>query len=255
MEENGNTKTETRSIKSEVRLQVLGIISRMNLEKSTKLPSENQLTKRLHVSRSTVRSVLSDLEAEGKVTRYHGSGTFVNSLTISATSTIYPQLSTFDMIEGNGYVASSKEIYSRRIPVDERGITRLQLKPGDMMTELVSIYYASGVPCMYCIDCMIDELSQIDWKKRGLDKMSIYAFIRQETGVDIRQDIVSFVSAESSDLPGLNECFGVEEGKSKPLVCMKMQNFDIHGRPVLYGNIYVDTDIIQLNVVRSLVNV
>ena len=45
---------------------------------SNKLPSENALTRRLNVSRDTVRSAMNILEREGLIYRVQGSGSFFN---------------------------------------------------------------------------------------------------------------------------------------------------------------------------------
>ena len=43
-----------------------------------KVPSENQLAERFHISRQTVRKAIGTLEEEGLVQRIRGSGTYVS---------------------------------------------------------------------------------------------------------------------------------------------------------------------------------
>ena len=45
---------------------------------SNKLPSENALTRRMNVSRDTVRSAMNTLEKEGLIYRVQGSGSYIN---------------------------------------------------------------------------------------------------------------------------------------------------------------------------------
>lgn len=56
------------------------------------LPTEYQIQDMFDVSRTTVRQALSELESEGKVSRYRGRGTFVNKPKISHNPEEYPNL-------------------------------------------------------------------------------------------------------------------------------------------------------------------
>lgn len=56
-------------------------------------PTENHLQEIYNVSRTTVRLALSELEAEGKIARYRGRGTFVARPKISHNPEQYPNLS------------------------------------------------------------------------------------------------------------------------------------------------------------------
>jgi GntR family transcriptional regulator len=64
------------------------------------LPTENQIQEKYDVSRTTVRKALSELEAEGKVSRYRGRGTFVAKPKVSHNPKEYPNLADHMMIQG-----------------------------------------------------------------------------------------------------------------------------------------------------------
>ena len=49
------------------------------LDPGEKVPSENQLAERFHISRQTVRKAIGTLEEEGLVQRIRGSGTYVSN--------------------------------------------------------------------------------------------------------------------------------------------------------------------------------
>lgn len=53
-------------LRERVRAQLLELISEMDLTVNTRLLSEGQLAAKFQVSRSTIRTVLSDLEVEGQ---------------------------------------------------------------------------------------------------------------------------------------------------------------------------------------------
>ena len=58
------------------------------LEHGVKLPSERVLAEQLKVSRSSVREAIRTLELQGLVVSKHGSGTFVNTQSLDAVTTL-----------------------------------------------------------------------------------------------------------------------------------------------------------------------
>ena len=94
-------------LRERVRAQLLELISEMDLTVNTRLLSEGQLAAKFQVSRSTIRTVLSDLEVEGKVIRRQGSGTYVNSQAIQVNTTLYPRIDLREIVARNGYSARS----------------------------------------------------------------------------------------------------------------------------------------------------
>ncbi len=95
-------------LRERVRAQLLELISEMDLTVNTRLLSEGQLAAKFQVSRSTIRTVLSDLEVEGKVIRRQGSGTYVNSQAIQVNTTLYPRIDLREIVARNGYSARSE---------------------------------------------------------------------------------------------------------------------------------------------------
>ena len=59
-----------------------------SLEHGAKLPSERVLAEQLKVSRSSVREAIRTLELQGLVVSKHGSGTFVNTQSLDAVTTL-----------------------------------------------------------------------------------------------------------------------------------------------------------------------
>jgi GntR family transcriptional regulator len=239
-------------IRTQVRKQVLDLIGRMNLSYSTRLLSENQLAAKFKVSRTTVRAVLAELEAEGKITRRHGSGTYVNPAVLPVVSTLYPQLSTFEMIRNNGFVPRAKILSSSDVIAGWRG-PKLNLSPTAYITEKRAVYFADDKPCMYCVDYYEPGMIRgLDWKPREEKMGSFYDFIREGTGVEIRGDIVRVVAADTKSVPELREWFCKPGKPDRPVVCLEIINLDKNNCPVIFGMIYVDAEIIQLNIIRNL---
>ena len=74
------------------------LIQRGSLEHGTKLPAERVLAEQLKVSRSSVREAIRTLELQGLVVSKPGSGTFINTQSLDAVTT----LMTSSLDEGLG---------------------------------------------------------------------------------------------------------------------------------------------------------
>ncbi|MEC9237318.1 MAG: FadR/GntR family transcriptional regulator [Chloroflexota bacterium] len=68
--------------------QFHALIQDGSLEHGVKLPSERVLAEQLKVSRSSVREAIRTLELQGLVVSKHGSGTFVNTQSLDAVTTL-----------------------------------------------------------------------------------------------------------------------------------------------------------------------
>ena len=202
-------------LRERVRAQLLELISEMDLTVNTRLLSEGQLAAKFQVSRSTIRTVLSDLEVEGKVIRRQGSGTYVNSQAIQVNTTLYP--------------------------------------PTHQLQEIRSLYYADEFPCMYCIDCIRDgRITEDQWRTPELATQSIYEFLKEAGNIHVKWDMMRLRAATSGEVPELAVYFEVPVGKIRPFILLEITNYDDKNNPVLCGNIYVDTERIKLNLVRDL---
>mgnify|MGYP001212037925 CR=1 FL=1 len=245
-------KQKADSLIDKTKEQILELIGRMNLSFSTRMLSEKQLADKFGVSRTTARAALTKLEIEGKVIRKHGSGTYVNLPALNMKATLYPGVNMFDIIERNGF---KSKVTVESVTFQEAGeyAEKMNLRPSDRIQTLESIYYADEKPCMYCLDRFNARFfTGIDWNQYQIKNGSIYEFIHDSSGILITWDMIRVVAADSDESPALRLLFHVPDGANKPLVRLEMMNFDTNNQPVWLGNIYVDTDIINLNMIREL---
>lgn len=124
-----------------------------------KVPSENQLAERFHISRQTVRKAIGTLEEEGLVQRIRGSGTYVsfdrrknlekrNSIAVVTTyvdSYIFPRI--LQGMQNTLYESGfSVQIYITNNTLDrEKGILKDLLKRDDVAGMIVE-GTKSGLP-------------------------------------------------------------------------------------------------------------
>ena len=246
------TELSEKKLRESVREKILELISHMDFSYSTKLLSENQLADRLDVSRSTIRSALAELESEGKIIRRHGSGTYVNPPALTVKTTLHPSVSMYELVESNGY-KPSVEVFSTSVRAAGSLGEPLGLTPHDKIIEMHSCYYADKMPAMYCVDYMDEKLyGKVNWEERNRRVSSLHEYIHEHTGIRLTWDIIRIHASHSGALSQLNGFFRVPEGEIKPLVLLEIRNFDQFNRTSLLGRIYVDTDLVNLSMVRDL---
>ncbi len=136
---------EKNSLHEELRKKILNYIMRMDFSFSTRLPSENQLAAKFLVSRGTIRSVLSELETEGKLLRKQGSGTYVNIRGFMLETTLYPRIEMRSIIRKNGYVPSSENLFIRQSRAGTWAAL-LGCSPDDVIQEAHGLYFADDRP-------------------------------------------------------------------------------------------------------------
>lgn len=241
----------SQPLRENLRENILRLIARMDFSLSTRLPSENQLAAKFKVSRSTVRTVLSDLETEGKVLRKQGSGTYVNTQAFLLETTLYPRIGMREIIQKNGYFASSRNLFVREVPAGTAA-GFLGCPPDEIIQESHSLYLADDRPCMYCIDKMRKGLfSEQQWKSDKFQEQSLYMLFREITGTPLCWDIMRIRSVNCDAVPEVAE-YLIKEGENRSLILLEIRNYDEGSRPILHGSIYVNADLIQLNLIRDI---
>lgn len=240
-----------QSLRERVRGQILELIGKMDLSYSTRLLSEGQLAEKFQVSRSTIRAVLSDLEIEGKVNRRQGSSTYVNIRAMQVNTTLYPQIDLQTIIERNGYASRNEILSVRTIPAGALG-AKLDCSPTHPLQEVRSLYYADQKPCMYCIDCLRDgRIKDRSWRDKSGDKRSLYEFLRESAGIHVMWDMMRLRAASSGEVPELAVYFDIPPGKIKVFTLLEITNYDVENSPVIQGTIYVDTELVRLDLIRD----
>ena len=243
--------TQDIVLRSIVRQQLMNYIAKMDLAYSTRLLSENQLAEKLGVSRSTVRSVLAELESEGIVSRRHGSGTYVNPQAAKAKTTLGPCITMYDSIAKGGHVPEWKFLLKKTLYAGKYA-SALELHADDTVVELHSCYYADGLPSTYCVDVMdAKHYEGVNSNKIEGFIWSANNYLRNIYNLHSAWDVISVQGTNSTERKEVESFFG---SKEIPLVKLVVTNFNIENRPVLLGFIYVDTEITALTMVRELLH-
>ncbi|MEQ8676301.1 MAG: GntR family transcriptional regulator [Aggregatilineales bacterium] len=108
------------------------------------LPTESQIQEFYDVSRTTVRQALSELESEGKVSRYRGRGTFVTKPKISHNPEQYPDLA--DNMMKQGIVPGWKMLSAEWVAPSEKVMARLQVTATERVFRLKRLRLENDEP-------------------------------------------------------------------------------------------------------------
>lgn len=144
-----------------------------------KFPSERELSKELNISRMTVREALKALVNEGYIYTQVGKGTYVNPIKYKQDTTL---TSFTQQMLALGLEVSSKVIESSFEPVKPDVMSKLKIKPNDLVYKLKRIRYANrkaiAIETVYISDNLCKKLDRYDFSKE-----SLYAVLQKEYGI------------------------------------------------------------------------
>lgn len=241
-----------KGLKDTVKDQILQYIDTLPVENNVKLPSERELCLQLNVSRITLRSVLDDLLAEGRIFRKHGSGTYVNPVYHSIKAGLYPAQLLQDAIRRNGYTPSSRYLGAQIVPANEEIADALHISPTTDVFASQILMYADNHACIWCIDYYSRFLVESDkflsdWVKEA----SIFEIISEHTGRNIAWDFLRLDVTDNLRTPSLNRYLECYSSQPKPFLVTRTVNFDEENRPFIYSVCYIDTEYIEYGLIRK----
>ncbi|MEG0897905.1 MAG: GntR family transcriptional regulator [Ruthenibacterium sp.] len=246
-------KINQLTLSAQAKREIYRYIKSMNFEKSNKLPREEALAVQIGVSRITIRQALNDLAAEGIIFRRQGKGTFVNVNSLNIKVKFSPCMEFSQMIQNSGYTPSVKLLRIAKIERDETICSFLQMNADEKLVVTEKLFFADTEICAFCRDYF--SLSLIG----GEDAFaafsnyedSVFKYIYQQSGQKIEWDKVEIDTVLSTDIAGLSQYVDMEKIGVKPFLYLKGINYSTNDRPLIYANEYINTAIIQYNLIRQ----
>lgn len=148
------------------------------------LPSERDLAETYGLSRTTVRLAMSELEELGLVTRKHGKGTFVSSVSRDTTD-LMGTYSFTDQMRSLGRVPHTEVIDFEVREASKFVAQNMDLRLGDAVFRMRRLRTADGVPMMlertYMPVKVFDSLTQ-----RMVESKSLYEIVEQDFRMKIK---------------------------------------------------------------------
>ncbi len=231
-----------------IRQEVLQYIYSKYEEKSWKLPPEQELADLLQVSRNTLRQVLSQLEAEGILLRRHGRGTFLNPEALKVRLSMFDLIDFSDIVRRCGHNPSHRIYSLENAEADEELARILEIQPGEEVLCVEYWLYADGLPCIAAVgwcarDIFFRQVSYEIW-----ERSSCFRVLGDYAGRTVGSDRVR---VRTMTLEQMEKRLGHRtELQCASVLCLDSVAFDQNDTPVVWGNAYFDTSLIQFDLFR-----
>jgi len=211
------------------------------------LPSEPELANEFGVSRGTLREALGILEKEGKISRKHGIGSFVET-PAKVLAGIEKLESLVSTIRRAGFKAEDKVLSIYESSISTAIADKLKVEPKSKCFVIESLRYADGVPVIYCYDILpgwlIDDIGALQLRK-NVECMVDYL----KTYLNIKPfNYVSNVTAVLAKDP-VDKLLQVN--RRTPLIKMEGVMYDENSNPVNFGRQFFRSDKYQFTLVRQ----
>lgn len=211
---------------------------------SNRLPSEEELSRRIGVSTGTVREALRILEMEGIVSKLHGSGNFFHRSTMDLKMRIDLKPDYKDILEDVGYnVTREQRNFCFRLP-DEREQSVFSINEKILAFEL--IYKADGKNAIFTLNLVPKRLLTA-----GLDEIkenkNIMELLWRHCKQRIANSIEKIVPRMADDFEF--EFFGLSE--KAPLIAIDETFYSFRDHPIGYAVITFNPDIMKMSLLRK----
>ncbi|MEW9501247.1 GntR family transcriptional regulator [Jeotgalibacillus marinus] len=236
-------KTDNRHLYLQVIDRLKKDIDRGIYKEKERLPSEFDLSRKLGISRATLREALRILEEENRIVRRHGVGTFVCAKPLF-TSGIEQLYSVTDMIKQAGMEPGTVLLSSTSQGPTDEDLTRFDCTPEDELTVIERVRTAGGDPVVYCVDKMPASLLPTSFTHQD---GSMFSFLK-ENGRFLISHAVTHIEPVGYH-EKVSPILGCEPETA--LLVLKQLHFDEEDQPILYSVNYFRADSFSFHVVRK----
>ncbi|MEC1602572.1 GntR family transcriptional regulator [Bacillus halotolerans] len=238
-----STKADNRHLYLKVIERIKEDIKNGIYTEKEKLPSEFELSKKLGVSRATLREALRILEEEHVIIRRHGVGTFVHSKPLFLSG-IEQLNSVTKMIEQANMIPGTIFLSSQVLMPSDDDIKRFHLKSGQEVFYLERVRTANGQPIVYCIDKIPMDILPDSFSHQ---QESMFDLLEKNSG-----SVISYAVTDIEPI-GYHDTISpvLECDPETALLLLKQTHYDQHDKPVLYSLNYFRADKFRFHVLRK----
>ena len=198
----------------QLKLKVQGMIDSGALQVGDMLPAENELCGYLGVSRVTVRQALSELVAEGRLTRQKGKGTFVSKPKIDVR--FLQKLESFnEQMRQKGLTPFTKVLSLSQMPGVRRINEKLLLEPDEPLISLERLRFGDGEPVV-TVDTYLPYARFPNMLEQDFSRESLYGRLEALYGARVCRVHREIEAANANRREA--ELLGIENGHAICLV-------------------------------------
>lgn len=211
------------------------------------LPSEDELSQSLGVSRLTVREVVTILEREGVVSRVQGKGTLINSFATKLENRIDFGSDIEGCLRRNGLDVEFEMISMESRPATPNEVVLMELESGDTILEIKKVLRGNGqAEALY-----IDRIPEKYMKTKDFTiedfKPSIFPIVEDLCNCTITHDVVNIYPYVADET--LSKIFNVPE--NSPIQGFEVFEYTSEGIPIMYNTEYYSGRFIRFTLCRN----
>ena len=213
---------------------------------NNRLPSENELTKKLGVSLSTLREALLMLKREGIIDKVHGRGNFVHESALKAKMRIDLISDLNYLIEDGGYEPHMEQKKSWVSNVNKNEIDFLDLNREEELFNFERIFYGDNIPAVWVINRIPTKYLKEIPNNEQLKK-PIYQIFWNCCQVKISQSIFEFVPIKAAQKE--SDIFNINKGT--PMIAWHEVFYNLKDEPISYNRLVFNPEMISLKMLRK----
>lgn len=218
------------------------------LERGARLPGEIEFSRKLGVSRQTLREATRLLTLEGLLSIRHGAGTFVAESPERLSSALDMMNSMSTLIREHGGESRIEGLKVRTIPATEEIARALGVPDASPVAEIFRLRLIGPMPLAVAYD-YIALLGDSEWKLpliKTFDGGSIYRFMEQKLDKKLAFSEASVTAAAANKKHAT--LLNVKPGF--PLLLLREVQFERGNRRSLYSVIYHNSALVDFTVRR-----
>lgn len=213
-------------------------------EFDSRLPTEDELSEMLNVSRTTVRAAVQDLEREGLIKRRRAIGTTINAH-VTPTTLALQRLVGFDwLLSEHGHKVKVETSWRRETPASPPA--DLPWSPAPECCVLDKLYFASAKLAIALRD-------YVPWSELRVSKLpkqpppSLFEFSRLYCHEPITHAIVAIVPEKANDTADTQ----LEIPDSTAFIRLHETHYSDEARRIAWSYIDVDDSVLRFEVFRG----
>lgn len=211
-------------------LQLLDIINSQIQSQTLKvgdmLPSEKEFCAHYHISRTTIRQTLRELEDRGQIVRRRGLGTFISEPKISRRlGNLYNFTEDMQQL---GLTPSSKVLSYRLIYREECGLAVSEFA-SERLIEVVRLRLADGRPMLIeCTYLPVDLCPDLSWER--LENSPLYTILTERYGLRPYRAVETYEAIVMTK----EESQQLESNAGEPAFLIRRSTWDAEERLIEY---------------------